>query len=352
MVSLILGFVCAFLVAAVPGKSAIRMLRRLNARQNISEDAPTTHLKKQGTPTMGGLLILCALTVTVLLYFLTTQFGAHRHPQEDYTLLPLLLLTLGFGGIGFADDYLSAKRGKNLGLRAREKLLGQFLIGAGFVIWMYLTARPGYTTMVEIAPASLLPSQATDLGIWYYPLALLLITSFSNATNLTDGLDGLSSGVAILISVAVGILVATIHPELGLFCFALAGALAGFLWWNAHPARVFMGDTCSLALGAGLAGAAMLGKQEVGLLVASLVCWAELISVIIQVSVFQFYKRNKRYGETPEQRTQYADTHRIFRKTPLHHHFEMLGWEETQVVTRFWIVGAICGLLALLWNRS
>jgi phospho-N-acetylmuramoyl-pentapeptide-transferase len=348
MVSLVVAFIAAFLLAALPGKALIARLSKVGAKQNVSTDAPSTHGKKQGTPTMGGMLILFSLTVVVVTYLIYQQVGAGRHTGLETVLLPLLLLTLGYGGIGFADDYLSLVRGKNLGLRAREKFAAQCLIGLGFVFWLASVAQPGITTLVSLLPAQVLSQFAggqitVDLGWGYYPLAVIFIVGFSNATNFTDGLDGLSSGVTIFISVALAALVAVMRPELALYCVALAGGLAGFLWWNAHPARVFMGDTCSLALGAALAGVAILGKQEIGLIVASLVCWAELISVMIQVSVFKY--RKKRYS--PE----FASAHRVFRRTPLHHHFEEAGWAETQVVTRFWLAGALCAALALLWGR-
>jgi phospho-N-acetylmuramoyl-pentapeptide-transferase len=348
MIELVVAFIAAFLLAALPGKAMIARLRQVGAKQNVSEDAPGTHSKKQGTPTMGGLLILFALTVVVIAYMLYTQFSAGANPSAHFALLPLLLLTLGYGGIGFADDYLSLVRGKNLGLRAREKFAAQCLIGIGFALWLASIAQPSSTTLVSLLPGQLLSRSAAgqitlDLGWWYYPLMVLFIVGFSNATNFTDGLDGLSSGVTIFISLALAALVAALRPDLAFYCLALAGGLAGFLWWNAHPAKVFMGDTCSLALGAALAGVAILGKQEVGLIVASLVCWAELISVMIQVSVFKY--RKNRYG------IEYARAHRVFRRTPLHHHFEELGWPETQVVIRFWIAGAICAALALLWAR-
>jgi len=344
MLSLVAGFAAAFFLAAVPGKAVIAALRKLGARQFISADAPQAHSAKQGTPTMGGLLILFALTVTVLVYFFPMQVGAHRHPEQDYTLLPLLLLTLAFGAIGFADDYLSTTRGKNLGLRAREKFFAQCLVAIGFVLWLATTAQPGLTTEVALTPTQALYPHVVSLGNAYYVLAVLFIVGLSNATNITDGLDGLSSGLTILISLALAALLTPIYPSLTFYAVALAGGLAGFLWWNAHPARVFMGDTGSLALGAGLAGAAILGKQEVGLIVAALVCWIELISVMIQVTVFKW--RRRRYG------LEYAKAHRVFRRTPLHHHFEEMGWPETAVVTRFWLAGALCAALSLLWGRG
>jgi phospho-N-acetylmuramoyl-pentapeptide-transferase len=349
------AIITGFLLAALPGERAIGLLRKLNARQNISEDAPASHQAKQGTPTMGGLLILASITITTLLYIAFSQLGAHRHAVDDWALLPILLVTLAFGGIGFADDYLSAKRGKNLGLRAREKLAAQILVASLFLAWTFLSAKPGLTTYIEVIPASLSETGlfraigivgplAIDLHWLYYPAALLYIVGMSNATNITDGLDGLSSGITIVMSLATCALVYAMRPELGIFCAALAGALGGFLWWNAHPARVFMGDTCSLALGAGLAAVSMAGKQEIGVIIASSVCWAELLSVMVQVTVFKL--RKKRHG------LEYAQKNRLFKRAPLHHHFEECGWKETQVVVRFWIAAALMAAVSLLWIRG
>ena len=174
----------------------------------------------------------------------------------------------------------------------------------------------------------------------YYALAILFLVGLSNATNLTDGLDGLSSGVVIPICLALAALTAaSTAPALSTVMVSLAGALAGFLWWNAYPAKVFMGDTGSLALGAALAGTAIVAKCEVALIIASLVVWAELFSVIIQVGVFKIRRRQKGL--------EFAKAHRVFRRAPLHHHFEECGWPETQTVTRFWIISALCAGVAL-----
>ncbi len=354
-VSLPSALITGFLLAAVPGQKAITMLRKLNAKQNISEDAPTSHMVKQGTPTMGGLLILVSLTLTTILYIASTEMGEHRHAADDLALVPVLLTTLAFGAIGFADDYLSAKRGKNLGLRAREKLAAQLVAGGIFIAWLVITAKPGLTTYVELIPGALADTAvfrmigingpvAINLGWLYYPLGLLYIVGMSNATNITDGLDGLSSGITIMMSLAAAALVYAMRPDLGTYCLALAGAIAGFLWWNAHPAKVFMGDTCSLALGAGLAAVSMAGKQEVGVIVASAICWAELFSVMIQVTMFKIRKKQKGL--------EYAQQTRVFKRAPLHHHFEECGWKETQVVVRFWIVAAIAAAISLLWMRG
>jgi phospho-N-acetylmuramoyl-pentapeptide-transferase len=346
MGSEIAAAIAAFLVAVTPGSLAIAWLRKLGAKQTVSADAPQSHGAKQGTPTMGGLLVLGSVAAVTLVYFFMTQLGAHRHPVEDFTLLPVLLLTMAFGAIGFLDDFLSARRGKNLGLRAREKFGAQCIAAIAFLLWLKAHEQPALTTSVVLVPVlDGLGGRVVDLGVWYYVLGLLFIVGLSNATNFTDGLDGLLSGVSIIMCVALSGLVAqSLVPSLSVYCFIIAGALCGFLWWNAHPARVFMGDTGSLALGAGLAGVAMIGKREVGLSVASLVCWAELFAVIIQVTVFKY--RRKRHG------LEYAKAHRVFRRSPLHHHFEELGWPETQVVTRFWIAGAICALVSMLWSRG
>lgn len=348
MLSFVLAFVVAFLLAVLPGKALIARLQQLKATQNISTDAPTTHTKKQGTPTMGGLLILIALTVVTLPYYLLTEFGPLHHGKSDPSLLAVLLLTLAFAAIGIADDYLSLKRGKNMGLRAREKFAAQCVVAIVFILWLASRANT-QTTQIHFLPEQLTNALGVDphihaIGWIYYPLALLFLVGLSNATNITDGLDGLSSGVTITISLAVAGLISATYPNLAFFCIALAGGLAGFLWWNAHPAKVFMGDTASLALGAGLAGVAMLAKQEMGLIVASLVCWAELISVMIQVTVFKY--RRRKHG------IEYARANRVFRRTPLHHHFEELGIPETQVVQRLWIASALCAALALLWSQG
>ena len=340
--NLYLGALAAFLIAALPGQKAVALLRKLGAKQNVSENAPTTHSAKQGTPTMGGLLILLALTVTILA---ERTYEIATNATEAAPLIPLLLLTLSFGAIGFLDDYLSAKRGKNLGLRAREKLLAQFLAATAFLFWQAITTRDASITQIAIAPAfgpfSFLP-HVINLHSGYYVIALLFIVGFSNATNITDGLDGLSSGIVITICLAMAAIFATFAPGYGFFTLALAGALAGFLWWNAPPAKMFMGDTGSLALGAGLAGAALLAKCEVPLIIASLVCWAELASVVVQVTVFKWRRKTKGLD--------YAKANRVFRRAPLHHHFEETGWSETQVVIRFWLASALCAGLALLWK--
>lgn len=338
MTSSVLCFIAAFLLSAGLGKPLIALLKKLGVRQTVSEDAPATHSAKQHTPTMGGALFLLSATVVPLFYLAASPGRA----QEAKTLLPILVLTLAAGGIGFADDYLKVTRGKNLGLKARQKLAAQASIFLLFAVW--LIGTPFFQTTVQITPY-INGVLIIDCGWLYIPLLLLFLTGFSNATNLTDGLDGLSGGVSLAICLAMTLLLTnSAAPHLGVYTMALAGGLAGFLWWNARPAKVFMGDVGSLAIGAGLAGVAIISKQEVPFIVASLVCWAEALSSLIQTFVFKY--RKKKHG------IEYARAHRVFRRAPLHHHFEEMGWEETTVVQRFWIATWACCMLALLWLRG
>lgn len=317
------------------GTPVIRWLKGLGASQTVSADAPESHRSKQGTTTMGGLLILLGLTLPVLA-------DAALNPGH-LTELALLGLTLAFGSIGFLDDLIIARRGKNLGLKARQKLLFQFLFAIAFAWWLSATAVRGRTTVLGIGGWS------ADLGFWYYLLGVVSIVGMSNAVNLTDGLDGLAGGVCTMLALALAgtalVSASTAYAWLPLFGGALAGGCAGFLWFNFHPAQVFMGDTGSLPLGAALAGMAMLGKTEVEFQAFALIPWAATFSVIIQVVVFK--ARRRKHG------LEYAKAHRVFRRTPLHHHFEEIGMRETKIVGRFWLATAlaIAGTLALTAGR-
>lgn len=343
MGSLVAAFVMMFLLTALPGGIVIERLRRLGAKQNVSENAPAAHAGKQGTPTMGGLMFLFPFVPTILGVLVADGFGRH-----EPALLPVFLMTVGCALIGFGDDYMSKRRGKNLGMTPLQKLIAQIVVCGAFVFWLARTAQP-ITTQVQVLPPTLTGLVPTgwlspiDLGLLYYPIALLFLVGLSNATNFTDGLDGLAGGVTVVIALTLTALFRLWRPELGLFTVALAGGLAGFLWWNAHPAKVFMGDTGSLPVGAALAGAAIAGKQEMALIVVSLVCWAELISVMVQVSVFKWRKRRRGI--------EFARANRVFRRTPLHHHFEEMGIKETAVVSRFWLAAVVCAAIALLWGR-
>lgn len=331
---LIWPFLASLLLTLVVGGPGIRLLRRLRARQIISSDAPARHQQKAGTPSMGGAIFLATGLLVGLLV-------GPRTPG----LIALLVVMAAFTGIGFLDDFLIVLRGRNLGLKARQKLALQFFFGLLFVLWFHGTARdlPGASGLGAAAGQNLATGGAGASGIvlaWGI-FHLLLIVGMSNAVNLTDGLDGLAAGIAVPIWLLLGI-VATIAPQLGgerlgwdhgvaAACMAMAGACLGFLWFNSHPAAVFMGDTGSLPLGGGLAAAAILLHAEIPLLIAGIVYLVEAASVTLQVISFKSTGR------------------RIFKMSPLHHHFELVGWAETQIVARFRIVGAVGAALALFW---
>lgn len=318
-------FLIAALAALTAGWMLIPILRKLKAGQFISTDAPDRHRAKGGTPTMGGAIILAGLLVAVL---------ALPRPEGGLRLSGgVVLATLGFGLIGFIDDLLIVSRGKNLGLRAREKLLGQFLVAAAFAVWYY-NADPGRVPIDS--PHFTVPRIL--LAVWH----VLLLMGMSNAVNLTDGLDGLAAGVSLPVWLALAVLAAFIPAGAGMvassgtdvglliFCAAFAGATVGYLWYNAHPAQVFMGDTGSLAIGGGMAAAAIALRQEWILLVAAAIHIVEMFSVMAQVASF------KTTGK------------RIFKMSPLHHHFELCNQPETRIVARFTIASTLCALIALL----
>ena len=292
---------------------AIPALRRLKFGQSIRTEGPRSHQAKSGTPTMGGVMIVLGI-------LLGTLAGA---PVSTEILLALFIL-LGHFLLGFLDDYIKVVKKRNLGLKARQKLIGQILIA---VIVMYIGTRMlGIDTTIWLPVAD----RDIDLGIGYYALVLFVIVGTSNAVNLTDGLDGLASGtVAISSSCYAVVSLLTGHPDLAIFCVAMVGACVAFLRFNAHPARVFMGDTGSLALGGGLAAVGILTHTELLLAIIGLVFVCEALSVILQVISFQTTGR------------------RIFRMSPLHHHFELGGWKETKVVFVFWIASLAAGLAGL-----
>lgn len=344
--------VTALLVAFIVGPAIIRRLRAMSMHQVVREGTPETHKVKGATPTMGGLIILAAILVAVLLWGRLTN---------AYVLLALLV-TLWMGGIGFLDDYLKLKQKregkKNEGLVERYKLAGQISIGVifGLILWLAPPSQlPGASTTLPFFKYMLVVPATTWLSFTYVPWVALILTGTSNAVNLTDGLDGLAAGLC-AIALSVFVLFAYVMGridtsaylqlyylrgagELAVFCTAVVSACIGFLWFNAHPAQVIMGDTGSLALGGAIGAVAILLKQELILPMVGGVFVLETVSVIVQRSVFKFRKR--KYG------LEYAQQNRIFKRAPLHHHFELSGWTETQVVFRFWILGVLCAFLAL-----
>jgi phospho-N-acetylmuramoyl-pentapeptide-transferase len=317
------------------GPWMIRRLRAFQIGQVVRSDGPATHKTKAGTPTMGGLLILVAVFVPTLLWAdLTNAF-----------IWIAVLSTAGFGAIGFADDYLKVTRHSHHGLFARYKIAGQVAVGLLVGIALIAMARQEpqlYNTRL-IFP--FLKDRIPDLGLLYVPFAIFVLVSMSNTVNLTDGLDGLAistftvsattyTALAYVTghSTLAGYLLLVHFPtvgELTVFCGALVGASLGFLWWNAHPAEIFMGDVGSLALGGALGTVALLIKQELLLPIVCGVFVLEGLSVILQVASFKL--RGKR----------------IFRMAPLHHHFELIGWQEPKIITRFLILAIIFALFSL-----
>ncbi len=296
------------------GPILIPILHKLKFGQSIREEGPASHKKKSGTPTMGGIFLIAAIVIaTVIESPLTTE------------IVLALFIMIGHWILGFLDDYIKVVKKRNLGLKARQKLLGQIIIA---VVTMIIA-----TEMLEIKTTLWLPfvENEINLGIFYYALILFVIVGASNAVNLTDGLDGLASGnMAIAASCYAVICILTKHFDLAIFCAAIVGACVGFLRFNFHPAKIFMGDTGSLALGGAFAAIGILTHTEILLAVIGFIFVCEALSVIIQVISFQTTGR------------------RIFKMSPIHHHFELSGWKETKVVFVFWTVGLIFGVMGLL----
>jgi phospho-N-acetylmuramoyl-pentapeptide-transferase len=331
----ILGVLTALVISFIVGPIMIRHLSRYKIGQSIRDDGPTSHFSKAGTPTMGGALILVSITVATLLW---------ADLSNRYVWVTLLV-TLGFGLIGFVDDYKKLVLRNSKGLAARHKYLWQSILGFAAALFLYNTsALPAETTLI----VPFFKQIMLDLGWLYVLLTYFVIVGSSNAVNLTDGLDGLAIMPTILVGGALGIFAFAsgnfrvaeylgipflpLSGELVVFCGALVGAGLGFLWFNAYPAQVFMGDVGALALGAGLGALAVLVRQEIVLMVMGGVFVMETVSVMLQVLSFKLTGR------------------RIFRMAPIHHHFELKGWPEPRVIVRFWIITVIlvlCGLATL-----
>jgi phospho-N-acetylmuramoyl-pentapeptide-transferase len=321
----------AFLIVFFFGPLIIQMLRNLQIGQYIREEGPQNHAGKAGTPTMGGVLIIAAFLISTLLW---ADLG-------NYFVWVVLTVTVAFCGIGFRDDYLKQVRKQNEGLNARGKFVLQILMATLVGIMVYTS--PDFDTHVTLP---LLKHISPDLGIGYILFTIVTIVGASNAVNLTDGLDGLAIGSMIIASVtymvfayvAGHIIIANYLQiqfvpgcgELTVICGAMAGAGLGFLWFNAHPAQIFMGDTGSLPLGAWLGTIAIISKQEILLIVVGGLFVIETLSVIVQVGYFKMTKGR-----------------RFFKMAPLHHHFELKGWPESKVIVRFWIFAILMALISL-----
>ncbi len=328
----IFGVLTALLIALLVGPVMIRRLSQYQIGQQVRQDGPQSHLTKAGTPTMGGALILVAIAMSTLLW---------ADLRNRYVWI-VLLVTLAFGLIGWIDDYRKLILKNSKGLPAREKYLWQSVVGLAAALVLYLTAQSAIETSL-IVP--LFKDVVVQLGWLFIPLTYLVIVGSSNAVNLTDGLDGLAIMPTVMVAGALavfayasgnfrfaeylGIPYVAGVGEVGVICAALVGAGLGFLWFNAYPAQVFMGDVGALALGAALGVIAVVVRQELVLVIMGGVFVMETVSVILQVASYKLTGR------------------RIFRMAPLHHHYELKGWPEPRVIVRFWIVTVILVLVGL-----
>lgn len=314
--ALLLTAGAAFAIAVLLGPICIPILHRLKFGQSIREEGPQHHQKKAGTPTMGGVMIVLAVLFTTVKFALTSV-----------EMVILLLSTVAFGLIGFADDFIKVVKKRNLGLRAKQKLLWQSIVTvAVFAVlwWHWQETRQAFDVALPFTHFVI------NLGLFYVLFLMIVFAGTTNAVNLTDGLDGLLAGTAAIVFAAYAFY-AFWHTEydVALFSAAMVGALIGFLVFNRHPAKVFMGDTGSLAIGGALAMVAVLTHSEIGLILFGLVFVIEALSVMIQVFSFQTFGK------------------RVFRMSPLHHHFELVGWSEWEVVLGFWLAAFISAFGAL-----
>jgi phospho-N-acetylmuramoyl-pentapeptide-transferase len=324
--------VTALLLSFVLGPWVIRKLRALKAGQMIREEGPQSHQRKAGTPTMGGVLIIAAIVVPTLLWA----------DLDEPFIQMVLVATLWMGGLGFLDDYLKVVKRRSRGLIGAQKIIGQVLFGVILGVWLYLSPLHGEHTTTTAVP--FIKNLFVDFGWFYIPFIVVVVIGSTNAVNLTDGLDGLAIGLSGIAAAAFAAFAYVIGRadwssylqilylpgggELTIYCAALLGAALGFLWFNAYPAEVFMGDTGSMAIGGAFGTLAILLKIEFVLVLIGGVFVLEALSVIIQVVSFK--TRGKR----------------VFKMSPLHHHFELSGWAEEKIVLRFYILGILCALLA------
>jgi phospho-N-acetylmuramoyl-pentapeptide-transferase len=339
--------ITALLLSLIFGGNLIRALKSWNVGQQIREEGPQAHMAKRGTPTMGGVLIVGSVVISTLLWA----------KLSSVYVWTVVIATLLFGAIGFADDYLKMAKQKSLGLTGKQKLLGQLAVAIGvwavlYVLTKYFASDYSWNVSIPFIKATAAPTGISFIGPFLYLVFIIIVLlGFSNGVNLTDGLDGLAISVTFIAMTALTALTylssdkrwatyleLTHRPEaaeLTVFCGAMAGASLGFLWYNAPPAEVFMGDVGSLAIGGALGTVAVLTKQEFMLLMVGGVFVIEALSVTLQVGVFKMTKRTTGTGR------------RLFKMTPLHHHFEMQDWKESKIVFRFLILAILFALLSL-----
>ncbi len=336
--------ITALVIAFWFGPKIIKKLKELQVGEAAKVEAPKTHLTKAGTPTMGGLIVLLSIVIPAALWA----------DVLNMYIIMILCITVTLGAVGFLDDYLKVVKKKPKGLVGRYKIIGQVTVGLVLGGVIYFFPHWFDVTLVPMASKTTVPffkHLELDLGVFYIPVVIFIVTATSNAVNLTDGLDGLAIGTVGIVGGTLAVIAyisghaelsqyLTIpflrgNGELAIFCAALVGAALGFLWFNSYPAQVFMGDTGSLALGGIIGGMCVLIKKELLLPTLGGIFLMETLSVIIQRSYFKYTKR--KYGEG----------RRIFKMAPIHHHFELLGWPEPKVVTRFYIIALLLMILSL-----
>ena len=310
---LITTIIISFFITLILGPIVIPVLQKLKVGQSIRDAGPKSHMSKSGTPTMGGLIMLAAIVITAL-----TSGIINRD------LFVILFSTVAFGTIGFIDDFIKVVLRRNLGLKAYQKLMGQIVIAVAIAVYQSTASVSGTKILIPFM------NQYLDLGIWYIPYIATVVVATVNSVNLTDGLDGLASGVTLIVSSFFSLVAMNWgYPSIAVFSGALTGTCLGFLRFNAHPAKVFMGDTGSLALGGAIASIAILMNLTLFIPIVGGIYFAETLSVILQVLSFKLTGR------------------RIFRMSPLHHHYELKGWKETKVVVAFWSVTLLLCIVGL-----
>ncbi|HEX6922618.1 MAG TPA: phospho-N-acetylmuramoyl-pentapeptide-transferase [Bacillales bacterium] len=318
---LIITIIASFLIAVLLSPLVIPALRRLKFGQFIRDEGPKSHQKKAGTPTMGGVIIIVSLLITVIAVSL-------KFASLSLEVYLLLFVTVGHALLGFFDDYIKVTKKRNLGLTSKQKLLGQLIIAAIFYLGL---VKANIATTIAIPGTDMV----YDLHSFYFLLVLFMLIGASNGTNLTDGLDGLLPGTAAIAFGAYAVLAwNTLNLDVAIFAAAVVGSLLGFLVFNAHPAKIIMGDTGSLALGGGIAALAIMTKMEIILIIIGGIFVIETLSVIIQVVSFKTTGR------------------RVFKMSPLHHHYDLSGWSEWRIVVTFWFVGflfAALGIYIKVW---
>ena len=314
-IAVAIPIIIAFALSVALGPVIIPFLRKLKFGQTVRDDGPQSHLKKNGTPTMGGIIFLISVIVTSCIY------------MKDYPqIIPILFVTVGYGVIGFLDDYIKIVLKRSEGLTPSQKMFGQIIVTGVFAVYMYKFSG---ISMEMIVP--FFPNVTLDLGFLTIPVMFLAIIGTVNGVNFTDGLDGLATSVTIMVAVFFGVVALGVKSDVWPIACAVIGALLGFLLFNVHPASVFMGDTGSLALGGFVAAIAYMLQMPIFILIVGLIYWIEILSVIIQVGYFKIS-----HGK------------RIFRMAPIHHHFELGGWSETKIVAVFTIVTAMLCLIGLM----